>query len=135
MGRVYEQRLYDVGIGSFWEVGMLADEELTDILEIKEFQDVGLAEIKADALRLAAATDTMGHTWDGTEPDDFDILAGIGPVLERRLYAAGICTYEALAASSVELLEQIAMLPAFQSPDFQAWIAQSGLNCRCHCNY
>ncbi len=125
VGRVYEQRLYDVGIGSFWEVGMLADEELIDILEIKEFQDVDLAEIKADALRLAEATDTMGHTWDGTEPDDFDILAGIGPVLERRLYAAGICTYEALASSTVEMLEQIATLPAFQSPDFQAWIAQA----------
>ena len=125
VGRVYEQRLYDVGIGSFWEVGMLAEEELTDILEIKEFQDVDLAEIKADALRLAASTDTMGHTWDGTEPDDFDILAGIGPVLERRLYAAGICTYEALASSTVEALAQIAKLPAFQTPDFQAWIAQA----------
>ena len=125
IGRIYEQRLYAAGIGTFWEVGMIADTELSAILDIREFQDVNLAAIKADALRLAQESDTMGHMWDGSVPDDFEILEGIGPVLERRLYSAGICTYEALAEATEALLERIAAAPAFQRPDYQRWIAQA----------
>ena len=99
IGGVYEQRLYAVGVGTFWEVGMLPEAELSTILEVQDFQDVDLPAIKADAMRLAQETSTMGQMWDGTEPDDFEILEGIGTVLERRLYAAGICTYAALAAT------------------------------------
>lgn len=47
------------------------------------------------------------------------LLEGIGPVLERWLYAAGICTYEALAAATEQLLERICQPPAFQSPDYE----------------
>ena len=125
IGRIYEQRLYNAGIGTFWEVGMVSDDDLTAILDVREFQDVDLAAIKADALRLAQESDTMGHMWDGSVPDDFEILEGIGPVLERRLYAAGICTYEALAEATEELLERIAAAPAFQRPDYQRWIEQA----------
>lgn len=125
IGRVYEQRLYVVGIGTYWELGMLPAEELSKILDVQEFQDVDLAAIQANALRLAEATDTMGQTWDGTEPDDFEAIEGIGPVLERRLYAAGICTYEALAAATEDMLERVAQAPAFQQPNYAAWIAQA----------
>jgi predicted flap endonuclease-1-like 5' DNA nuclease len=125
IGRIYEQRLYDVGVGTYWEVGVLPDAELTEILNVQDFQDVDLAEIKASAQHLAAATETVGHTWDGTEPDDFEAIAGIGPVMERRLYAAGICTYAALAAATVETLENAVHAPNFQHPDYQAWIAQA----------
>ena len=125
VGSVYEQRLYAVGVGSFWEVGMLPEALLNEILEVEEFQDVDLAAIKADALRLAEKTDSMGHTWDGTEPDNFEPLVGIGPVLERRLYGAGICTFEALASASVELLEKVCHAPAFQQPDYALWIEQA----------
>jgi predicted flap endonuclease-1-like 5' DNA nuclease len=76
-------------------------------------------------MRLAQETNTIGHTWDGSEPDDFEIFEGIGPVLERRLYAAGICTYESLAAASDALLEHIANAPAFQKPNYQSWIEQA----------
>lgn len=125
IGRVYEQRLYAVGIGTYWEVGMLPLEDLNQILDVQEFQDVDLAAIQANALRLAEATDTMGHTWDGTEPDDFEAIEGIGPVLERRLYAAGICTYEALAEATEDLLERVAQAPTFQQPNYEAWITQA----------
>jgi predicted flap endonuclease-1-like 5' DNA nuclease len=125
VGRVYEQRLYAVGVGTYWELAMLSDEQLVEILEVKDFQGVDLAAIKADAMRLASETGTMGVMWDGSEPDDFTIFEGIGPVLERRLYAAGICTYEALAAAKEELLERIGQLPAFQRPDYARWIQQA----------
>ena len=61
---------------------------------------VDLAAIKADALRLANETDSAGRVWDGTPPDDFEILEGIGQIYERRLYSAGICSYESLAAAT-----------------------------------
>ena len=104
---------------------MLPEDQLAEILEVKDFQGVDLAAIKADAMRLAAETGTMGVMWDGSEPDDFTVFEGIGPVLERRLYAAGICTYEALAAATEQLLDRIGQLPAFQRPNYAAWIEQA----------
>jgi predicted flap endonuclease-1-like 5' DNA nuclease len=125
IGRVYEQRLYAVGVGTYWELGMLPEEELAAILEVQNFQDVDLTEIKADAMRLARETDTMGQMWDGSEPDDFEPLEGIGPVLEGRLYAAGICTFAALAATSAERLAEICKAPAFSRPNYARWIEQA----------
>jgi predicted flap endonuclease-1-like 5' DNA nuclease len=104
---------------------MLPENILAEILAVQEFQDVDLGAIKADALRLAEETGTMGHVWDGSEPDNFEPLVGIGPVLERRLYAAGICTFEALAASTVELLEKVCHAPVFQHVDYGLWIEQA----------
>ncbi len=125
VGTVYEQRLYEVGVGSFWEVGMLPEAVLGEILDVEAFQDVDLAAIKADALRLAEETASMGRVWDGAEPDNFEPLEGIGPVLERRLYAAGICTFERLAAATVELLEEVCHAPAFQKVNYARWIEQA----------
>jgi predicted flap endonuclease-1-like 5' DNA nuclease len=125
VGTIYEQRLYEVGVGSFWEVGMLPEAALAEILDVQEFQDVDLAGIKADALRLAEETESMGRVWDGSEPDNFEPLEGIGPVLEHRLYAAGICTFEALAKQTKESLEQICHAPKFQHVDYGRWIEQA----------
>ncbi|MFN2134316.1 MAG: helix-hairpin-helix domain-containing protein [Candidatus Promineifilaceae bacterium] len=125
IGTVYEQRLYEAGVGSFWEVGMLPEALLSEILEAQAFQDVDFAAIKAGALHLAEETGSMGRVWDGTEPDNFEPLEGIGPVLERRLYAAGICTYEALASATVERLREVCHAPAFQHVDYGLWIKQA----------
>jgi len=125
VGTVYEQRLYEVGIGSFWEVGMLSETELAEILDVQEFQDVDLARIKAEALNLAEETGSMGRVWDGSEPDNFEPLEGIGPVLERRLYAAGVCTFETLAKQTKETLKEICHAPKFQKIDYGRWIEQA----------
>ena len=125
IGQAYEQRLYAVGIGTYWELGMVPSEELEAILDIRDFQDVDLAAIQAAAMQLAAETETMGHTWDGSEPDDFEIMEGIGPVLERRLYAAGICTYAALAGTTPGELAAICRAPTLHEPDYMRWIEQA----------
>jgi predicted flap endonuclease-1-like 5' DNA nuclease len=101
----------------------MTDEELTDVLEIMPFQDVDLAEIRASAMALAVESGTVNRIWDGTEPDDFETFEGIGVIYERRLYNAGYCTYEALAAATPEELEAICRPPAFNKPDFASWIA------------
>ena len=125
IAQTYEQRLYAVGVGTYWELGMLSDEQLTSILGVRHFQQVDLARIKSEAMRLAQETDTMGHVWDGSEPDDFDGLEGIGPIFERRLYAAGICTFADLAVATQERLELICQAPAFNRPNFARWIEQA----------
>lgn len=121
IGTVFEQRLYDAGIGSYWSLAELPDDELGTLLDAHTGVDLGA--IKDSAMQLAVATNSQGRVWSGSQPDDFDVLAGIGEVYERRLYEAGICTYEALAATSPERLAEICQAPPMQTPDYAAWVS------------
>lgn len=121
IGTVYEDRLYAAGIGSYWSLAELPEEELAGILE--SHAGVDLAAIKSSAMQLAVDTGSLGRSWSGSPPDDFEVLAGIGEIYERRLYEAGICTYEALAATSPERLAEICQAPAMQTPDYAAWVS------------
>ena len=123
IGTVYEQRLYKVGIGSYWDVARAGDDFLKDVLGT--LVDIDLATIKAHALRLAETTGTMYYSWDGTAPDDFESFPGIGEVYESRLYEAGICTYEALADCTVEQLQAICKAPEMRRPPYTEWIARA----------
>lgn len=123
IGPVYEERLYAAGIGTYWSLAELPSDELAHILELKSFQEVDLATLKEAAMNKAAETNSLGRTWDGSSPDDFDGLPEIGEVYERRLYEAGICTYEAMAAATPEQLAEICKAPPMRTPDYAAWIA------------
>jgi predicted flap endonuclease-1-like 5' DNA nuclease len=122
IGAVFEQKLYSRGVGTYWALSELSNERLADILEAKSFQDVNYDAIRAGAREWAEKTDSIGRLWDGTEPDDFEILEGIGDVYESRLYEAGICTYETLASTSEERLAEICHAPSFRRPNYAAWI-------------
>jgi len=123
IGTVYEQRLYKVGIGSFWDVSRADDDFLKSVLGTSV--DIDLSTIRAHALRLAETTGTMYYSWDGTAPDDFESFPGIGEVYESRLYEAGICTYEALAGCTVEQLQAICKAPEMRRPPYTEWIARA----------
>ena len=125
IGAVYETKLYAAGIGTYWELTEIADQDLVRVLEVQDFQAVDIGAIKAAALKLAEETDSVGRYWDGTPPDDFEKLEGVGEVFERRLYDAGICTFSALAEVSVERLQEICQAPDWRRPDYAAWIAQA----------
>ena len=125
VGQSYEAKLYAAGIGSFWELATAEDEELRRIFGIKSFQKIDLAAMKADARRLAEATHSIGRAWDGTEPDDFESMEGIGAVFEGRLYDAGICTNRALANATEEQLAEICPAPAWRRPNYADWILQA----------
>ena len=125
IGAVYETKLYAAGIGTYWELSEIADQDLVRVLEVQDFQAVDIVAVKADALKLAEETDTVGRYWDGTPPDDFEKLEGIGEVYERRLYDAGICTFRALAEVSAERLQEICQAPDWRRPDYASWIAQA----------
>ena len=125
VGSVYETKLYQAGIGTYWELSEITDEDVVRVLGVPGFQMVDIVAIKADALELAEETDTVGRYWDGTPPDDFEKLEGIGEVYERRLYDAGICTFRALAEGSAERLQEICQAPDWRRPDYASWIAQA----------
>ena len=125
IGSIYETKLYAVGIGTYWELSEIADVDLVRVLELQDFQTMDIVAAKADALALAEETDSVGRYWDGTPPDDFEKLEGIGEVYERRLYDAGICTFRGLSEVSAERLQEICQAPDWRRPDYAAWIAQA----------
>ncbi len=126
IGLVYEQRLYDAGVGSFWEVAHISDDGFKRMLRLSDWQHntIDLDDIRAQARQLALDTATVGHLWEGETPDDFERINGIGKVYEQRLYAAGIRTYRALAAAKVDDLATIIGRQIVQ-PDLHAWISQA----------
>ena len=125
IGQAYRRRLYSAGIGTYWELATLTDEELQDTLKLSPAQTerVNLEEIRAGALNLARETDTVGHIWSGHQVDDFEPMEGIGRVFEERLYEAGICTFEQLATVTPEQLAEICHAPEMSEPDYDGWIA------------
>ena len=124
IGTVFEQRLYTAGIGSYWELAELPAEEIERILGARP-GGVNIATIKTAAMQLAATSNSIGRAWDGTPPDDFEEVGGIGEIYERRLYEAGICTFAALAATSPERLAEVCQAPHLRGADYAAWIAHA----------
>ncbi len=127
IGAVFEQRLYAAGIGTFWELANLTGDDLKLVLELDDRQllRIDLDKIRADARRLAAETNSVGRVWQGAEADDFEVLEGIGNMYERKLYEAGICTYEALANTPIERLMEICPPTKLRKPNYAGWIAQA----------
>ena len=127
IGSAFEKRLYEAGVGTFWELANLSDEDFRLILALDERAPLraNVQAVRDDARRLAVETDSVGRFWQGPPPDDFEPLAGIGEVFKRRLYAAGICTFEALANATVEQLTAICPPSRLRTPDYADWIAQA----------
>ncbi len=65
-----------------------------------------LREARVDA--KAEASSAARRVKPKPERDDFQAIAGIGPVLEKKLHRMGIATYEQLAQADGEALERIA---------------------------
>jgi predicted flap endonuclease-1-like 5' DNA nuclease len=127
IGSVYETRLYAAGIGSYWDLAHLSDDDLQQMLGLTNLQRerTNFPAIRADALRLAEESKSKGRKWSRHAPDDFEPLKGIGHMFEKRLYDAGICTYKALANATVEELAEICHAPARLKPDYALWIRQA----------
>ena len=124
IGTTYEDRLYAAGIGSYWELAELSGDDLVSILGASVGR-IDAGSIKAEAMRLAAETNSIGRGWSGAPPDNFEALGGVGEIYERRLYDAGICTFDALAATTPERLAEICQAPALRLADYAAWIAHA----------
>lgn len=122
IGSVYQQRLYKAGIGTYWELASLPDAYMQETLQIPELQQLRMdfEETRADAYEWAKQTGTVGLLWDGDHVDDFEALPGIGKTFEKRLYEAGITTYEQLLAADVERLAEIIQAPPMREVNYDA---------------
>jgi chromosome segregation ATPase len=120
IGSVYQQRLYKAGVGTYWELASLPDADMQDTLQIPELQRprIDFEETRADAYQWAQLTDTVGLLWDGDHVDDFEMLPGIGKTFEKRLYEAGITTYEQLMDADVERLVEIIQAPPMRDVNY-----------------
>jgi predicted flap endonuclease-1-like 5' DNA nuclease len=127
VGAIYEQRLNNAGIGTYWEVATLDDDALRRILKVDKARalTVDLDALRASARTLAAETETTGYIWNGEPVDDFEPIKGIGKVYEQRLYNAGIRTYTALASTTPEQLLEIVQARSPIPPDVASWISQA----------
>jgi predicted flap endonuclease-1-like 5' DNA nuclease len=123
IGSTYEDRLYQAGIGTYWEVANLSDEDLFEVLQVGNRRAMMDAEaIRMSAFNLAQSSNTLGHVWSSRRLDDFERIPGISQTYEQRLYEAGIYTYQALAEMTVEQLESLIESPAHFRPAFERWI-------------
>lgn len=127
VGAIFEQRLYNAGIGAYWELATLDDDTLRRILKLDKARaaTVDLNAMRASARQLAEETGTIGYIWNGAPVDDFEPIKGIGKVYEQRLYNAGIRTYAALANTTPEALLEIVQARSPVPPDVASWIAQA----------
>lgn len=123
IGSAYQQRLYKAGIGTYWELASVPDADLETTLEIPELQRarIDFDQTRADAYQWAQKTGTIGLLWDGDHVDDFESLPGIGKTFEKRLYEAGITTYEQLAECDIESLAGIIKPPPMREVNYDEW--------------
>jgi predicted flap endonuclease-1-like 5' DNA nuclease len=124
IGKASEQRLYEAGVGTYWELANLTDEDLDRILRPNPAQRAQLdyPTVRTEALRLARETGTGGAIWNAKQIDDLEAISGISATFEQRLYEAGISTYEALAAATVAQLADCCRAPATMMPNYASWI-------------
>ncbi|MER2600651.1 MAG: helix-hairpin-helix domain-containing protein [Caldilineales bacterium] len=127
IGSVYQQRLYNAGVGTYWELATLPEAEFSAILQIPDLQvtRMNIPETSANARAWAERSNTVGLLWDGDHVDDFETLEGIGRTFEKRLYEAGITTYAQLAACTPEYLAEIVNAPAILGVSYAGWIEQA----------
>jgi predicted flap endonuclease-1-like 5' DNA nuclease len=127
IGTVFETRLYEAGVGSYWGLAQLSNDDLKRFLKLTDLQarNMVLNAVWSDARRLAKETKSLGRKWTLAAADDFEPLTGIGQTFEKRLYDAGICTYESLAQADVQMLDEICQAPAQFKPDYAAWIREA----------
>jgi predicted flap endonuclease-1-like 5' DNA nuclease len=77
---------------------------------------------EAVALRSAGPIEELP-----TEPDNLEILEGIGPKRAAKLRQAGVTNYARLAMLTPAWLNDIIKAPAWRRPSYEDWIAQARL--------
>lgn len=115
IGPVYQDRLYDAGIVTFEQLAALTPEQLRAMIKPADWQ-------APDFLGwIAEARQRIGQP----ERDALIDISGIGPVYERKLWSAGVVTFDQLAALSAERIEEIISPAAWQKIEPEAWIVEA----------
>lgn len=115
IGPVYEKRLNDAGIQTFAELAALTPERIRTIIKPENWQLFEPEKwIEEARLRLRQAN-----------PDPLVDINGIGPVYQKKLFDAGIYTFEQLASMTPDQIAAIIQPEGWQNVDFDRWIAEA----------
>lgn len=115
IGPVYQERLYDAGIVTFEQVSALTPDQLRAIIKPADWQ-------APDFLGwIAEARKRIGQP----ARDALIDINGISPVYERKLWTAGVVTFDQLAALSPERITAIIGPAAWQQIEPEAWVAEA----------
>ena len=97
------------GIACYWQLAQLSDADIKRVLQLTELQTdrMDFEQIRNDALALAKKSRSEGSVWTDEPPDDFGLIEGLGRTYERRLYDAGIWTYDRLSRSTADQVRRI----------------------------
>lgn len=84
----------------------------------------------ADEIPVVDLADTEADTKEADPPksspaDDLTSINGIGPTYAKRLQAAGIMTFAALAEQEPERVREIAQIKEWQAADPADWVAEA----------
>lgn len=121
IGDVYKYRLYAAGIYTWYQVTESDVETLR--AATNAYPGSNVDEWSEQARMLAKKNGREEAYYTGPVPDDLTKIIGIGPVGERTLCRAGICTYDQLAGATVgELHDLFPTAIAGDEPDFDEWI-------------
>lgn len=105
IGEVYQRRLYQNGIFTWYQVAETPVAKLWEVTEAIKAAHV--EDWPPQARRFAEEAGRMGVRYSGPMPDKLTDLPGVGPGVQLALRQHGIVTYHQLASSSVEKLQTI----------------------------
>ena len=121
IGDVYKYRLYAAGIFTWHQIAETDEDTLR--VATNAYPGSNVDEWAGQARELAKKNKREDAYYTGPVPDNLTKIVGIGPVGERTLYRAGICTFDQLAGATVnELHDLFPIAIAGDEPDFNAWI-------------
>jgi len=105
IGEVYQKRLYQNGIFTWYQVAETPVAKLWEVTEAIKAAHV--EDWPPQARRLAEEAGRIGVRYSGPMPDKLTNLSGIGPGAQLALRQHGIVTYHQLANSSIDKLQAI----------------------------
>lgn len=115
IGPVYEKRLNAAGVQTFAELAALTPERVRAIIKPENWQLIEPDKwIEEARLRLRQAN-----------PDPLIDINGIGPVYQKKLFDAGIYTFEQLSDMTPDQIAAIIQPEEWQNVDFDRWIAEA----------
>jgi len=115
IGPVYEKKLFDAGVYTFEDLSAMTPEQVIAIIKPEHWQDIDAAAWIAEAAAMARRS----------RPSALRSIDGIGVVYEKKLFDAGIYTFEQLAALTPDQVRDIINPEEWQKIEPESWIAEA----------